>query len=105
MTITDDFKTEVKDFCGISGTDSDSIVNPLITMADEYLKSAIGDEYPENEKSKTLIKVITNDFYSNRDYMESNKVSVNARKLVESIILQLKMELAIAESMVVESDI
>lgn len=100
MTITDEFKTEVKDFCGISGTDSDSIIFPLIAMADEFLKGAIGDSYPENEKSKTLIKVIANDFYSNREYMESTRVSANVRKLVDSLILQLQMEKRIADEAV-----
>lgn len=92
MTITDDFKQEIKDYCGISGTDSDSVISPLITMADEFLKGAIGENYPENEKSKTLIKVIVNDFYSQREYMASAKVSSNTRKLIDSMILQLQME-------------
>lgn len=92
MTITEEFTTQIKDFCGISGTDSDTVVLPLISMADEYLKGAIGDPYPENEKSKLLIKVIVNDFCSNRDYMESQKVSNHTRKLIDSMILQLQME-------------
>ena len=101
MTITNEFKQEVKDYCGISGTDSDSVILPIVTMADEYLIGAIGTGYPENEKSKTLIKVIANDFYSQREYMASAKVSNNTRKLVESMILQLQMEIRKAEEVAV----
>ena len=100
MTITNEFKQEVKDYCGISGTDSDSVILPIITMADEYLIGAIGAGYPENEKSKTLIKVIANDFYSQREYMASAKVSNNTRRLVESMILQLQIEKQIADAAV-----
>lgn len=101
MTITTTFLNEVKDFCGECGTDSDTLITGLITAADLFLQGAIGADYPaDDERALTVLKIIVNDFYNNRDYMESNRVSANTRKLIDSMILQLQMELRKASEVV-----
>lgn len=104
MIISPEFLKEVKDFCGESSTDSDiiTLITSLMNAADETLKGSIGTDYPvTSERAKLLIKVIVNDFYTNRDYMESSKVSSNTRRLIDSMTLQLQMEArAIAETVV-----
>lgn len=93
MTITGEFKQEVKDYCGISGTDSDTQVETLIQAADEFLLGAVGIYPTESNRAKTMIKIIVNDFFGNREYNESTRVSANTRKLIDSMILQLQMEI------------
>ena len=101
MTITNEFKQEVKDYCGISGTDSDTQVETLIQTADEFLLGAVGTYPAESNRAKTLIKIIVNDLFGNREYNESMKVSANTRKLIDSMILQLQMEIRKAEEVAV----
>lgn len=101
MTITNEFKQEVKDYCGISGTDSDTQVETLIQAADEFLIGAVGTYPAESNRAKTLIKIIANDFFGNREYNESTRVSANTRKLVDSMLLQLQMENRIADLAVI----
>ena len=97
MTITNEFKQEVKDYCGISGDDSDIQVETLIQTADEFLLGAVGIYPAESNRATTLIKIIVNDFFCNREYNESTRVSANTRKLIDSMILQLQMEIRKAE--------
>ena len=97
MIITGEFKAEVKDYCGISGADSDTQVETLIQAADEFLLGAVGIYPAESNRAKTLIKIIVNDFFGNREYNESARTSANTRKLIESMILQLQMEIRKAE--------
>ena len=92
MIISDEFLKEVKDYCGEYSTDNDSLITSLINSSDEYIKGAVGNAYTECERSNLIIKVIINDFYSKREYMESTKVSANTRKLIDSMILQMQME-------------
>lgn len=98
MTITDELRAEVKDFCGINDNDSNTLIDGLINAADEYLQGAIGI-YPQCERSKLLIKILVNDFFTNRE--TESKVTSSTRKLVDSMILQLQMETKIASEVVV----
>ena len=54
MTITNEFKQEVKDYCGISGTDSDTQVETLIQTADEFIQGAVGEYPAESNRAKSV---------------------------------------------------
>ncbi len=93
MQITDEFLASVKDWCGVSDSDSDGIISSLIQMGDDYLKGAIAIDYDDtDERALTLIKVIVNDFYTNRGMHDSTKLSSKTRSLVQSLIFQLQVE-------------
>jgi len=95
IEITEELLKEVKDYCGETGTDSDTtIIIPLINAADLYLQGAIGEDYPtDNDKALTILKIVVNDLFNHRQYNESQKVSSATRKLVDSFEFQLRMEM------------
>ena len=67
-------------------------VNRAILTADQYLKGAIGDNYPTDDpRAKELALIFIADLYDNRSMIE--KVSGNTRRLVDDFMLQLKLEL------------
>ncbi len=86
----------VKQYLGIDVTDDmiEANISRLIPVADAYLKSAIGEGYPENDpKAVELGLIIIADLYENR-FVTSDKVSNQTRRIVEDFGLQLRLELA-----------
>lgn len=85
---------EVKNHLGIDYTDDmvTANINRAIQTADAYLKGAIGDNYPvDNPKSKELALMIVSDIYDDRGL--SGTMSTSARKLVDDLSWQLRLEL------------
>lgn len=67
-------------------------VERLIHVADAYLRGSIGDKYPVDDfRSKELALIIVADLYDNRGLTDT--ISGNTRKLVDSLSLQLRLEL------------
>ncbi len=64
----------------------------LIKVADLYLQGAIGKNYPADERAKEIALLIVADLYDNREF-ETQKMSNTARKLVNDLEWQLKLEL------------
>ena len=62
----------VKDYCGISDTDSDTLIeNVLMPAAKEYIKGYTGlteAELDEHEDLTTAYCVLINDMFTQRDY-------------------------------------
>ena len=82
---------EVKDYLRIDFNEDDKLLETLIKVADEYLKSAISVTYDnKSERAKLLSLIVIQDLYDNRGINE--KVSGNVRKLVSDFSLQLKLE-------------
>lgn len=86
-------KQEVLEYVGIS--DDDPVIDSLMVAADEYLKSAVGADYPkDNEKAKLIAKIFIHDIYSNRGTAVANtKLSSAIQGFMKSMILQLGMEI------------
>ena len=85
---------EVLDYLGIDYADEmvEKNITRAISVADAYLKGAIGNNYPTTDSRATeLAKIFIADLYDNRSVIE--KVSGNTRRLVDDFILQLKLEL------------
>jgi hypothetical protein len=85
---------EVMDYMGIDYADDmvKANINRAISTADAYLKGAIGKDYPKDDpRAKELSLIFIADLYDNRGVIE--KVSGNVRRLVDDMILQLKLEL------------
>lgn len=67
-------------------------INRAINTADAYLKGSIGNNYPTDDpRAKELALLLVADIYDNREL--TTTVSTNTRKLVESMSLQLRLEL------------
>ena len=85
---------DVKDYLGIDYADSmvERNITRSIATADAYLKGAIGENYPTDDpRVKELALILISDLYDKRGVIE--KVSGNIRRLVDDMILQLKLEL------------
>lgn len=69
-------------------------IERLIKTADAYLKGAIGESYPaDNPKSKEIALIVISDLYDNRGVHPTTGANNNLRRLLEDLILQLKLEL------------
>lgn len=71
----------VKDYCGISDSDSDVLIeNTIIPSAKAFIKgyTALSDEQlDEHEDITTACMILINDMYSNREYTLSWQRQVN----------------------------
>ena len=86
---------EVKAYLGIDYADDmvNKNVERSIATADFYLRGSIGENYPEDDpRVKELALIFISDLYDNRGMIE--KVAGNVRRLVDDMILQLKVELS-----------
>ena len=93
-TITVVSVDEVKDNLGIDYADEmvERNINRAIKTADAYLKGSIGENYPTDDpRAKELALIIISDLYDNRGFNAT--VSGNARRLVDDLSLQLRLEL------------
>lgn len=82
---------EVKGYLRVDFEDDDAFIETLIIVADEYLKSAIGETYNKNsERAKILSLIVIQDLYDNKGITE--KIGGNVRKLINDFSLQLKLE-------------
>lgn len=85
---------DVLDYLGIDEEDDMITKNiaRLIPVADSYLKGAIGDDYPvEDPRAKELALIVVADLYENRSL--NQRVTEHTRKLVESMALQIRLEM------------
>ena len=87
---------EVLVYLGIDYADDAVIrnVDRLIKTADSYLKGAVDDNYPiDDPKAKEIALIFISDLYDNRGAHPSTGANNNLRRLLEDLILQLKLEL------------
>lgn len=85
---------EVMDYLGIDYADEmvTRNIERTITVADAYLKGAVGKNYPiDDPRAKELALIFISDLYDNRGMIE--KVNGNIRRLVDDFMLQLRLEL------------
>ena len=87
---------EVLAYLGIDYADNmvNKNIERLIRSADAYLKGAVGDNYPvDNPKAKEIALIVISDLYDNRGVHPATGANNNLRRLLEDLILQLKLEL------------
>lgn len=85
---------DVKNYIGIDYADDmiEKNIARMIKTSDSYLKGSIGDPYPDDDpRAEELALIIIADLYEHRDL--SDRVSVNTRRLVDDMSLQLRCEL------------
>ena len=88
---------DVKDYLGIDFTDAatDRMLTSLLAVGDAYMRGALGAAYPvEDERVKQVQKIMISDLYDNHEI--SDKVSGATRRLIDSMLLQVRLELALA---------
>ena len=84
---------EVKDYLGIDYNDdvSNRNIKKYMSVADSWLKGAIGENYPKNdERAKQLALYVIEDLYDRGSY--SVKENSNIEKLKNDFVLQLQCE-------------
>lgn len=85
---------EVMDELGIDYADEVTTrkIERSITVADAYLKGAVGKNYPiDDPRAKELALIFISDLYDNDGMIE--KTSGNLRRLVADFMLQLRLEI------------
>lgn len=79
---------DAKLFCRIDNDDEDELIRTLIKSADEYIKSACGNDYDANsEKAKLCQCILVNHWYENRNLMGTRKALPYS---IENLLLQLR---------------
>lgn len=84
---------EVKDYLGIDYNDdvSNRNIKKYMSVADSWLKGAIGENYPKNdERAKQLALFVIEDLYDRGSY--SVKENSNIEKLKNDFVMQLQCE-------------
>lgn len=83
---------EVKSYLGIDYSDAmiDNNLNRLIGTAESYIKGAVGENYPQDNRAKELALIVISDLYDNRGMCENS--SSNLRKIINDLSLQLRLE-------------
>lgn len=87
---------DIKDHLGLE-PEHDPVIDRKIERqllaADSFLKSAIGEDYPEEDpRAQELICEITAEFYDNRGIM-SQKAESHFRSLARSMMMQIRLEM------------
>ncbi|MBO3443409.1 head-tail connector protein [Clostridium sp. CCUG 7971] len=85
---------EVKGYLGIDYIDepTEKRLVHLIKVSDKILEGSIGKDYPkDDDRAKEIALIIIEDLFDNHSM--NDKVTGNTRKLVESMSLQLILEL------------
>ncbi len=77
----------IKDFCGISDTDSDDIIAVLIPSAKAYIRDYTGltnEQIDEHEDITYACMVLVNDMFTQRDYTLSlhKQVSLTVKTIL-----------------------
>lgn len=87
---------DAKKYTRIDGDYEDDVVERLILFAENYIKGALGDDFPrEDPRVQTIAKLIVNDLYDNREFtaQSGNKVSNAVRHICSSAFHQIRMEM------------
>lgn len=84
---------EIKDYLGIDYDDdvSNRNIKKYMSVADSWLKGAIGENYPKNDdRAKQLALFVIEDLYDRGSY--SVKENKNIEKMKNDFVMQLQCE-------------
>lgn len=84
---------EIKDYLGIDYDDdvSNRNIKRCMSVADSWLKGAIGENYPRNDdRAKQLALFVIEDLYDRGSY--SVKENKNIEKMKNDFVMQLQCE-------------
>lgn len=90
--------TTVKDYLAIDYEDAatDRNLLRLIGVAEKYLVGALGEQFPrEDNRVHEVALIIIGDLFDNHSL--NDRVSGNTRKLVDDMLLQLRLEMRRAD--------
>lgn len=83
----------VKGYLRVDGTDEDALIITMMNAAKSYIASAVGAYDDTNVKAQQLLLAIVQDFYDNRQLMQSEQqMKMRMEAMYASIILQLQLE-------------
>lgn len=85
--------SDICDYLRIDVGDDDSIVTADASAAIEYIESTVGEYDTEDATAFLLMCALTQDFYDNRELMQSEQQLKKRQEYTyQSIILQLRMK-------------
>lgn len=80
----------VKDYCGVTGNESDEILRTLMNAASVYISSYTGiksEEFNKHSDFDVAYLVLVNDMYNNRSYSsENNRTNTKINPIVKQIL-------------------
>ena len=82
---------EGKEYLRVDGNDEDKIISSMMTVAEDYIVSAIGGYDSSNEKANMLFMALVQDMYDNRVLMVTEQQKKRMSYTFASIILQLQL--------------
>lgn len=77
-------------------------INQCIQTAEMWIKGAVGKSFDKDDsRVKQLALILTDDFYSNREFTDKSqgnmKTSKGAKRIVDDLVLQLRLEMTVKE--------
>lgn len=89
----------LRDHLGIDYEDPSTtrILTRLLLVADRYMVGALGEEYPATDERVIQAQLmICDDLFSSRGV--SDKVSGATRRLLDNLLLQVRMEMRVGDA-------
>ena len=84
---------DIKGYLRIDGDEEDSLIQTMMEVGKEYIRSAVGEYDDMDPTAQVLLAAIVQNMYDNRELMQSEQ---QTKKRIEytfqSIILQLRMK-------------
>ena len=83
---------EMRGYLKIDGNDDDAILFQCVKASIDYIVNAVGEFDEDSPKAVLLMYAITQDFYDNRQLMQSEiQQKMKQRESFRSVILQLQL--------------
>ena len=85
--------SEVKNFLRCEHDEDDELIKMYMETAEDYLKSACGDNVDlEKPKAKTILLMLISDYYENRTAYRQGQYSHNVSSMTTQLRLETEME-------------
>lgn len=78
---------QAKLYCRIDNDDEDELIENLIKVADEYIKTACGEYDQNNPKAELCQRILINHWYENRSATGSTK---GLKYSLDNLLLQIR---------------
>ncbi len=82
-----------KNFLKVEHDEDDELISMYINTAEEYLKSACGDNVnTENPKAQTIMLMLISEYYENRTVVGHGNYSSSICSMITQLRLETEME-------------
>lgn len=78
---------QAKLYCRIDNDDEDELINNLIKVADEYIKTACGDYDKNSSKAELCQRILVNHWYENRSAVGNTR---GLKYSLDNLLVQIR---------------